>query len=167
MPLASTNLKLDVNATTPGRRAIAGFVLQILRSIRLALDMSLTFFSLESGDTRSCRYSRSIASNPAILIVLAWPVSPMKRPGAKAKTEAEFVDNIRAMLDTVLANGIAVVLAGIPPLSHLLPGPDFDMRLWLGSMPGSGNRGRIRRAVGRLLLAAGRIGRLVRPRLYL
>jgi len=43
-------------------------------------------------------------------------------------TEEEFVDNIRAMLDMARANGIAVVLAGMPPMSRLLPRPEFDTR---------------------------------------
>jgi lysophospholipase L1-like esterase len=43
-------------------------------------------------------------------------------------TEEEFVDNIRAMLDMAKAHGIAVVLAGMPPMSRLLPRPDFDTR---------------------------------------
>lgn len=42
-------MKIDVNATTPGRRAIAGFLLQILRSIRLGLEMSLDLTPLEDG----------------------------------------------------------------------------------------------------------------------
>lgn len=40
---------IDVNATTPGRRAIAGFLLQILRSIRLGIEMSLNLSPLEDG----------------------------------------------------------------------------------------------------------------------
>lgn len=43
-------------------------------------------------------------------------------------TEDEFVANIRAMLDMAKANGIAVVLAAIPPMSRLLPRPEFDTR---------------------------------------
>ncbi|MXO59958.1 hypothetical protein GRI89_10445 [Altererythrobacter salegens] len=43
-------------------------------------------------------------------------------------TEDEFVANIRAMLDMAKSNGIAVVLAGIPPMSRLLPRPEFDTR---------------------------------------
>jgi len=43
-------------------------------------------------------------------------------------SEDEFAGNIRAMLDMAKANGIAVVLAGIPPMSRLLPRPDFDTR---------------------------------------
>lgn len=43
-------------------------------------------------------------------------------------TEDEFAANIRAMLDMAKANGIAVVLAGIPPMSRLLPRPEFDTR---------------------------------------
>ena len=45
-----------------------------------------------------------------------------------AITEDEFAANIRAMLDMAKANQIAVVLAGIPPMSRLLPRPDFDTR---------------------------------------
>ncbi|OYW44761.1 MAG: hypothetical protein B7Z08_08340 [Sphingomonadales bacterium 32-68-7] len=43
-------------------------------------------------------------------------------------TEEEFAANIRAMLDMAEANDIAVVLAAIPPMSRLLPRPDFDVR---------------------------------------
>jgi lysophospholipase L1-like esterase len=43
-------------------------------------------------------------------------------------TEDEFVGNIRAMLVLARANGIAVVLAAIPPMSRLLPRPAFDTR---------------------------------------
>lgn len=43
-------------------------------------------------------------------------------------TEEEFAGNIRAMLDMAKANDIAVVLAAIPPMSRLLPRPDFDVR---------------------------------------
>lgn len=45
-----------------------------------------------------------------------------------AITEDEFVANIRAMIDMAKANHIAVVLAGIPPMSRLLPRPEFDTR---------------------------------------
>lgn len=45
-----------------------------------------------------------------------------------AITEDEFAANIRAMLDMAKANHIAVVLAGIPPMSRLLPRPEFDTR---------------------------------------
>jgi lysophospholipase L1-like esterase len=45
-----------------------------------------------------------------------------------AITEDEFIGNIRAMLDLARANGIAVVLAAIPPMSRLLPRPEFDTR---------------------------------------
>lgn len=45
-----------------------------------------------------------------------------------AITEDEFAANIRAMLDMAKANQIAVVLAGIPPMSRLLPRPEFDTR---------------------------------------
>lgn len=43
-------------------------------------------------------------------------------------TEDEFAANIRAMVDMARANGIAVVLAAIPPMSRLLPRPEFDTR---------------------------------------
>ena len=43
-------------------------------------------------------------------------------------TEDEFAGNIRAMLDMAKANDIAVVLAAIPPMSRLLPRPEFDVR---------------------------------------
>lgn len=43
-------------------------------------------------------------------------------------TEEEYVRNVRAMLDMAKANDIAVVLAAIPPMSRLLPRPDFDVR---------------------------------------
>lgn len=43
-------------------------------------------------------------------------------------TEDESIDNVRAMIDIAQANGIRVVLAGIPPMSRLLPRPDFNLR---------------------------------------
>lgn len=43
-------------------------------------------------------------------------------------TEDEFAGNIRALLDMAKANDIAVVLAAIPPMSRLLPRPEFDTR---------------------------------------
>ena len=45
-----------------------------------------------------------------------------------AITEDEFIGNIRAMLDLARTNGITVVLAAIPPMSRLLPRPEFDTR---------------------------------------
>lgn len=45
-----------------------------------------------------------------------------------AITEEEYLGNMRAMLDMARANGIAVVLAAMPPMSRLLPRPDFDTR---------------------------------------
>jgi lysophospholipase L1-like esterase len=45
-----------------------------------------------------------------------------------AITLEEFTGNIRAMLAIAKANDIAVVLAAIPPMSRLLPRPDFDVR---------------------------------------
>jgi lysophospholipase L1-like esterase len=43
-------------------------------------------------------------------------------------TEDESIDNVRAMLDMARANGIRVVLAAIPPMSRLLPRPEFNLR---------------------------------------
>ncbi len=43
-------------------------------------------------------------------------------------TEDESVDNVRAMIDLAQANGITVVLAALPPMSRLLPRPDFNLR---------------------------------------
>ncbi|AKH41401.1 lysophospholipase L1-like esterase [Altererythrobacter atlanticus] len=43
-------------------------------------------------------------------------------------TEDEFAGNIRAMLDMAQANDIEVVLAAIPPMSRLLPRPEFNVR---------------------------------------
>ncbi|MBO9711722.1 GDSL-type esterase/lipase family protein [Sphingomonas sp.] len=43
-------------------------------------------------------------------------------------TEDEFVGNVSAMIDLAKANGIEVVLASIPPMSRLLPRPEFDVR---------------------------------------
>lgn len=43
-------------------------------------------------------------------------------------TEQEFVWNMRAMLDMARANDIKVVLAALPPMSRLLPRPEFDVR---------------------------------------
>jgi len=45
-----------------------------------------------------------------------------------AITEDEYLGNMRAMLDMARANRIAVVLAAMPPMSRLLPRPDFDTR---------------------------------------
>lgn len=43
-------------------------------------------------------------------------------------TEDESIDNVRTMIDLAQANGIGVVLAAIPPMSRLLPRPDFNLR---------------------------------------
>jgi lysophospholipase L1-like esterase len=43
-------------------------------------------------------------------------------------TEDESINNVRAMIDMAQANGIGVVLGGIPPMSRLLPRPDFNLR---------------------------------------
>lgn len=43
-------------------------------------------------------------------------------------TEAEYLGTIRAMIDIAQANGISVVLGAMPPMSRLLPRPDFDTR---------------------------------------
>lgn len=43
-------------------------------------------------------------------------------------TEDEYVRTVGAMIDMAQANGIAVVLAAIPPMSRLLPRPEFDTR---------------------------------------
>lgn len=43
-------------------------------------------------------------------------------------TEDESMYNVQAMIDLAQANGIRVVLAGIPPMSRLLPRPDFNLR---------------------------------------
>jgi hypothetical protein len=42
-------ITIDLNATTAGRRAIAGFLLQILRRINLGLEMSLTLTPIDDG----------------------------------------------------------------------------------------------------------------------
>ena len=43
-------------------------------------------------------------------------------------TEDDSINNVRAMIDMAQANGIRVVLASIPPMSRLLPRPDFNLR---------------------------------------
>lgn len=43
-------------------------------------------------------------------------------------TEAEYLGTISAMIDLARANGIAVILGALPPMSRLLPRPDFDTR---------------------------------------
>ena len=43
-------------------------------------------------------------------------------------TEEEYVYNVRAMIDVAKANGIGVVLAAIPPMSRLMPRPEFNVR---------------------------------------
>lgn len=43
-------------------------------------------------------------------------------------TEDEYIRTVAAMIDLARANDIAVVLAAIPPMSRLLPRPDFDTR---------------------------------------
>jgi len=49
-------------------------------------------------------------------------------------TEDEYVEYVRAMIDIARANGIVVVLASMPPMSRLLPRPDFDVRPKVRSM---------------------------------
>jgi len=43
-------------------------------------------------------------------------------------TEDEYVATVSAMIDLAQANDIAVILASIPPMSRLLPRPEFDTR---------------------------------------
>jgi len=43
-------------------------------------------------------------------------------------TEAEYLSTVSAMIDLAQANDIAVILASIPPMSRLLPRPEFDTR---------------------------------------
>jgi len=43
-------------------------------------------------------------------------------------TEDEFVGSVSAMIDMAQANDIEVVLASIPPMSRLLPRPEFNVR---------------------------------------
>ena len=43
-------------------------------------------------------------------------------------TEDEVVDNVRAMIDMARANDIRIVLASMPPMSRLLPRPDYNVR---------------------------------------
>ena len=45
-----------------------------------------------------------------------------------AITEAEYVGTVASMIDIARANGIAVIIAAMPPMSRLLPRPDFDTR---------------------------------------
>ncbi|WP_349963026.1 hypothetical protein [Rhizobium sp. ZPR3] len=49
MPAVRPAITINMCAETDGRRSIAGFLLQILRSIKLGLDMSLTFTALSEG----------------------------------------------------------------------------------------------------------------------
>lgn len=46
-------------------------------------------------------------------------------------TEDEYLANMGAMLDLARANNIKVVLGGLPPMSRLLPRPEFDVRPWV------------------------------------
>lgn len=43
-------------------------------------------------------------------------------------TEEEYLGTVSAMIDIAQANGITVILAAMPPMSRLLPRPDFDTR---------------------------------------
>lgn len=43
-------------------------------------------------------------------------------------TQEEYLGTVSAMIDLAEANGIKVVLAAMPPMSRLLPRPDFDTR---------------------------------------
>jgi hypothetical protein len=49
VPPVPPAITINIDAETDGRRSIAGFLLQILRSIKLGLDMSLTFTPLGEG----------------------------------------------------------------------------------------------------------------------
>ncbi|HWI87579.1 MAG TPA: GDSL-type esterase/lipase family protein [Sphingomonas sp.] len=42
--------------------------------------------------------------------------------------EQDYINNINAMIDIAQANGITVILAAIPPITKILPRPDFDPR---------------------------------------
>jgi lysophospholipase L1-like esterase len=43
-------------------------------------------------------------------------------------TEEEYLATVAAMIDLAQANGITAILAAMPPMSRLLPRPDFDTR---------------------------------------
>ncbi|MFB0613707.1 GDSL-type esterase/lipase family protein [Aurantiacibacter poecillastricola] len=43
-------------------------------------------------------------------------------------TEVEYIGTIRSMIDIAKANDITVILAGLPPMSRLLPRLEFDTR---------------------------------------
>lgn len=43
-------------------------------------------------------------------------------------TEDEYIATVASMIDIAQANQIKVILAGIPPMSRLLPRPEFDTR---------------------------------------
>ena len=43
-------------------------------------------------------------------------------------TEAEYLGTVASMIDIAQANDIAVIIAAMPPMSRLLPRPDFDTR---------------------------------------
>jgi len=40
--------------------------------------------------------------------------------------EQDYLNNVNAMIDIAQAHGITVILAGIPPITKILPKPDFD-----------------------------------------
>tara|TARA_A100001391_G_scaffold130111_6_gene89469 strand:- start:26005 stop:26916 length:912 start_codon:yes stop_codon:yes gene_type:complete len=43
-------------------------------------------------------------------------------------TEEEYIGTVASMIDIAQANGIAVIVAAMPPMSRLLPRPEFDTR---------------------------------------
>jgi lysophospholipase L1-like esterase len=71
-------------------------------------------------------YQDVIALRPRVVHILAGTNDIGGATGPV--TEEEFLQNIRAMLDLARVNGIQAVLAAMPPMSRLLPRPDFDTR---------------------------------------
>jgi lysophospholipase L1-like esterase len=49
-------------------------------------------------------------------------------------TEKEYIGYVRAMIDMAQANRIQVVIAAMPPMTMLLPRPEFDVKPWVRQM---------------------------------
>ncbi|WP_269714774.1 GDSL-type esterase/lipase family protein [Caulobacter sp. NIBR2454] len=79
-------------------------------------------------------YHDVVALRPRVVHIMAGTNDIGGATGAI--TEDEYVYNIKAMIDLAQANDIKVVLAALPPMSRLLPRPEFDVRPMVRTLNG-------------------------------
>lgn len=71
-------------------------------------------------------YPDVVALKPAVVHIVAGTNDIGGATGPI--TADEYIFNVTAMIDLAQVNGIKVVLGAIPPMSRLLPRPDFNLR---------------------------------------